>query len=144
MVSKFPFPPNGKARVNLEGLYADTVIIFTQVSIPSEREGTCKQFQPGGSQWLLKSLVSIPSEREGTCKHDVFTEFLDLADLFRFPPNGKARVNPKESVKVAVEISFQFPPNGKARVNDAAKTTRQRSDKQVSIPSEREGTCKHQ
>ena len=112
----FPFPPNGKARVNL-----------------CHSDGHGKSF---GS-------VSIPSEREGTCEPRKRSLSLRLRlVMFPFPPNGKARVNTYviDSGYIA-DLEFQFPPNGKARVNQN-KSNPGQCGIHVSIPSEREGTCK--
>ena len=37
--------------------------------------------------------------------------------MFRFPPNGKARVNKSGNADTIDELKFRFPPSGKARVN---------------------------
>ena len=88
----FQFPTSGKARVNT------TKDLNDINSIP---------------------YVSIPYEREGTCKHPHKKRCHAIPHQFQFPTSGKARVNGNAEVKDwAKRNQFQFPTSGKARVND--------------------------
>ena len=62
---KFQFPTNGKARVNKH--HGKIGRGYKLVSIPYEREGTCKLYATVRSKSTCVR-VSIPYEREGTCK----------------------------------------------------------------------------
>ena len=67
---------------------------------------------------IFAVFVSIPSEREGTCGLKIAAAITDWILGFRFPPNGKARVNTIIfNLGYVKEKEFRFPPNGKARVN---------------------------
>ena len=67
--SEFQFPSTGKARVNKSD--GEPVRKDGLVSIPFNREGTCKLFHP--FLRLFRVLVSIPFNREGTCKLTPFS-----------------------------------------------------------------------
>ena len=42
------------------------------------------------------TMVSIPFNREGTCKPDMISDVVRMQDEFQFPSTGKARVNKHE------------------------------------------------
>ena len=62
--------------------------------------------------------------------------------MFQFPPNGKARVDVSLLALVVGILLFQFPPNGKARVDWMMRDEWGPQLDWVSIPSERESTCR--
>ena len=87
---EFPFPPNGKVRVNsLLGLIALVFGLF-----PFPPNGKVRVNSVDRIKRLKAFYVSIPSKREGTCElYDIDIEPETAKYVFPFPPNGKVRVN---------------------------------------------------
>ena len=116
MMKMFQFPPNGKAHVDEEIYSAEDLILFAF------------QFPPNG-----KAHVDLLNKKK---------RGKSAAFVFQFPPNGKAHVDITGSLDLEHKVVvFQFPPNGKAHVDMLQKMQTKKPSK-VSIPSEREGTCR--